>query len=855
MSVLKCAAQEYFDKGMNIVSVKQKKPLVEWACWQTQKQTLEEFETQPWKGADGFAIICGTKLDNGLYGAAVDFDVKNVTEEAKEKGRRVLKQLLTTQIEETPSGGQHLIYYCHQKPRTISSYHNGCGLELLGEGKLCIMAPSTGYRRLNDNTPTTIQDLESSFLEALSRAGIKPEEAKTEGWFGRVDLAGRKFSGKTPPCIESLYRGAGEGQRNEHAIRLASFLANFRQVRPDRVLENIRKVNRLNDPPLEESELQVIVKSAVNGGYVYGCADPILQKHCVRDDCSIAPANMAKMLTAEETEKAGRLLEEGNLLEHVLTYGRRRLIGEDNAILVNFIMLCSGQTKYPISGVVSGFSGSGKNESIRAIKPLLPKEWYFEFTTSTPEAIKYLPEDFAGTLIIYEAVGVKGDSGSLSLRAIGEGESIETIYPMRNELTGKMEMGRAKTNAKNFITTSSDIDINPDLYRRVLKYTMNHSTELTKRVIAKKIRDAAYPDSLKNVLGLQKNLPFSEQEFQNALRLLNWKLEAIAFTPTKLLEILDLAVKREQEVALRTHIEKIINFAKVLALLNQKKRLHAKVHDEEYVVVKPEDFVKVFRILRSSITETVSRIEKRQEETLKLFADPGFSLTKHDVASKLRVSTKTATRVLKTLAQAGYLKEDTTNKTYRYELLQKEPNHLDLLENIRSFSRFHQKSLGEWLNIIWITGHARHARVAFLNPGDASWLDAPPLSYETGLNAEEDTDTTMFCNPCTSACPDVQMPSTPKSGLNPHSEPNDLDSSERSRCSEAKQENQQGSATTSFDDFKAVYWSGDCGGWHDCAVCGDTKLTRWQGENFKGEKLWLCDDCKIGWERAQELAQ
>jgi hypothetical protein len=35
---------------------------------------------------------------------------------------------------------------------------------------------------------------------------------------------------------------------------------------------------------------------------------------------------------------------------------------------------------------------------------------------------------------------------------------------MRNELTGKMEMGKAKTNAKNFIT-SSDIDINPDLYR------------------------------------------------------------------------------------------------------------------------------------------------------------------------------------------------------------------------------------------------------------------------------------------------------------------------------------------------------------------------------------------------------
>jgi hypothetical protein len=227
------------------------------------------------------------------------------------------------------------------------------------------------------------------------------------------------------------------------------------------------------------------------------------------------------MLTAQETEKARKLLEEDKLLDYALTYGKRRLIGEDNAILANFGMFCSGQTRYPISGIISGYSGSGKNESIRAIKPLLPKEWFFEFTTSTPEAIKYLPEEFAGTLVIYEAAGVRGDSGSLSLRAIGEGESIETIYPMRNELTGKMEMGRAKTNAKNFITTSSDIDINPDLYRRVLKHTMNHSTQLTKRVMAKKIRDAAYPDSLKTLLGLQKALSYSEQDFQNALRLLD----------------------------------------------------------------------------------------------------------------------------------------------------------------------------------------------------------------------------------------------------------------------------------------------------------------------------------------------
>lgn len=116
-----------------------------------------------------------------------------------------------------------------------------------------------------------------------------------------------------------------------------------------------------------------------------------------------------------------------------MAYGRKRLIGEDNVLVLNFVAICSGQTKYPISAILSGFSGSGKNESIRAIKPLIPEKWIFDFTTSTPEAIKYIGEDFNGTIIIYEAEGVKGETGSLGLRAIGESESIETIYPVRNE--------------------------------------------------------------------------------------------------------------------------------------------------------------------------------------------------------------------------------------------------------------------------------------------------------------------------------------------------------------------------------------------------------------------------------------
>jgi len=58
--------------------------------------------------------------------------------------------------------------------------------------------------------------------------------------------------------------------------------------------------------------------------------------------------------------------------------------------------------------------------------------------------------------------------------------------------------------------------------------------------------------------------------------------------------------------------------------------------------------------------------------------------------------------------------------------------------------------------------------------------------------------------------------------------------------------------TIPLDSFKAVYWSDSFYGWHPCAACGETKLSAWQAETFRDEKVWLCEDCKIEWEKQRE---
>ncbi|MBS7636584.1 site-specific integrase [Candidatus Bathyarchaeota archaeon] len=87
---LKEAAYNYWLQGLNVVLLREKKPLHEWRRWQTERQSEGDFEALPWSEADGFALICGSRLSNGLHFATVDFDVKML---AKKQERRAGKKL------------------------------------------------------------------------------------------------------------------------------------------------------------------------------------------------------------------------------------------------------------------------------------------------------------------------------------------------------------------------------------------------------------------------------------------------------------------------------------------------------------------------------------------------------------------------------------------------------------------------------------------------------------------------------------------------------------------------------------------------------------------------------------------
>jgi hypothetical protein len=192
--MLKDVAMKFFKLGFNVVPFlsKEKSPLVEWKRWQNQRQTQTEFEALPWNNADGFGVVCGRPNEQGLSICVIDFDVKKTSLEAQETGVKVLSLLRVTAREKTPSGGEHLIYFSRKPAKTISAYHDSVAVELLGQNKLCLMYPSEGYSKLNDNLPSIVEDAEVEFLNALKRVGVIKPASK------------QKQKVQVRPCFEKL---------------------------------------------------------------------------------------------------------------------------------------------------------------------------------------------------------------------------------------------------------------------------------------------------------------------------------------------------------------------------------------------------------------------------------------------------------------------------------------------------------------------------------------------------------------------------------------------------------------------------------------------------------------------------
>lgn len=137
---------QYSGLGLSCIPCEQKRPNLAWKEFQARIPSPEELTG--FKGAQ-IALICG-KVSGGLV--CIDFDVKNGDrfEEWQTIVSNTCPELLSKMaIENTPSGGYHVIFRTNKKIGNLKLAMNStgkeCTIETRGEGGYFVCAPSPDY--------------------------------------------------------------------------------------------------------------------------------------------------------------------------------------------------------------------------------------------------------------------------------------------------------------------------------------------------------------------------------------------------------------------------------------------------------------------------------------------------------------------------------------------------------------------------------------------------------------------------------------------------------------------------------------------------------------------------------------
>jgi hypothetical protein len=93
------------------------------------------------------------------------------------------------------------------------------------------------------------------------------------------------YKGRDPNCIEKIKKGVKKGARSNSGIVYASYLYNFRQLKPEHAYYLFRLWNTRNKPRLDENELRSIFEQATKGGYIFGCGHDYVKDYCVKEGC------------------------------------------------------------------------------------------------------------------------------------------------------------------------------------------------------------------------------------------------------------------------------------------------------------------------------------------------------------------------------------------------------------------------------------------------------------------------------------------------------------------------------------------------------------------------------------------
>ena len=352
--------------------------------------------------------------------------------------------------------------------------------------------------------------------------------------------------------------------------------------------------------------------------------------------------------------------------------------GESRAVKVLYLALTSRLLERPCSIVVKGPSAGGKSFVVEQVLALFPPDAYYALSAMSERALAYDREPLAHRmLVIYEAAGVSGETGTYLMRSLlSEGRiNYVTVIKGKSGFEPKRILREGPT---GLITTTTAVALHPENETRLLSLTVTDSPAQTRAIM------------LAHALGSRAERDVSSwHEFQTWIAVS--RLDAVVpYAATLAAAIPPVTVR------LRRDFATLITLLRAHALLHQLRRDR---DDDGRVVANFDDYAAVRdlvgevladaaeHVVPATVREAVAAVRGQVNEH-----DPfedGVSVVR--VAVELGLDKSSAWRRVRTAIGRGYLKnlEDRRGRPARLVVGDPLPTDSTLLPTCAELERLH----------------------------------------------------------------------------------------------------------------------------------------------------------------------
>ncbi len=339
--------------------------------------------------------------------------------------------------------------------------------------------------------------------------------------------------------------------------------------------------------------------------------------------------------------QAREIVKRRDLLNWVVDYYARHIKGKHERANIAIVFLCflSARTSSPFSVIVKGSSSGGKTHLVRTIsKAFTERVDYVVPVIVSPAVIKYIKG--ANTLVLYELPRNIGEQNILALRAVGDRMKIVGFVTMRDE-AGRLYVEEVESDFRNFITTTTAVQIDEELENRLLAINVDESPRTTLEVIQHSLSssdDESYFDLLRAVVSLIR--------------------PCTVVRPVYRLAIPDNLNVSRLPLRFRRDVKLILSVADAVSCLYQYQRVCGELDGTLYVFQQWEDLIIAYNLVRKYIYQAAVRLEGRLQKIYDFLREKygmDESFTVEDVARLTGLSRRTVRDYLNALVDRGLL--------------------------------------------------------------------------------------------------------------------------------------------------------------------------------------------------------